>query len=132
MTRSCADSLSTNFLHMETNNNYCLADGTFNFNNALNCFQICIKQPLVLQHGQATCTSYIFPPPVRGRSKGNLSNFMFFIYFNLLYSSSNTASHHSFDVSSPGTSTARCANQLSGAAPCQCFTSAGMTTTSPG
>lgn len=53
-------------------------------------------------------------------------------YFNALYSPSATGSHHSVDVSSPGTSTAKCANQLSGAAPCQCFTPAGMTTTSPG
>ena len=36
------------------------------------------------------------------------------------------------EVSSPGTSTARCENQLSGAAPCQCLTSGGMFTTSPG
>ena len=53
-------------------------------------------------------------------------------YFNLLYSSSVTDSHHSFEVSSPGTSTARWLNQLSGAAPCQCFTSAGMLMQSPG
>lgn len=53
-------------------------------------------------------------------------------YFSLLYSSSETGSHHSFDVSSPGTSTARCWNQLSGAAPCQCFTLAGTLIQSPG
>lgn len=39
-------------------------------------------------------------------------------HFNLLYSSSVTDSHHSLDVSSPGTSIARCENQLSDAAPC--------------
>ena len=42
------------------------------------------------------------------------------------------ASSHSVDVSSPGTSIARCENQLSSAAPCQCFTLAGMFTQSPG
>ena len=41
---------------------------------------------------------------------------MLLYYFNLPYSSSVTGSHHSLDVSSPGTSTARCENQLSGAA----------------
>lgn len=53
-------------------------------------------------------------------------------YFNLPYSSSVTGSHHSLDVSSPGTSTARWLNQLSGAAPCQCLTSAGILIQSPG
>ena len=33
-------------------------------------------------------------------------------YFNFPYSSSDTASHHSFDVSSPGTSTAKCEYSL--------------------
>ena len=51
------------------------------------------------------------------------------IYDNFPYSSSETGSHHSLAVPSPGTSTARWANQLSGAAPCQCFTSGGITTT---
>ena len=36
------------------------------------------------------------------------------------------------DVFSPGISKARCANQLSAAAPCQCFTLAGMCMMSPG
>ena len=58
--------------------------------------------------------------------------FLSLIYFSFPYSSSDTASHHSFEVSSPGTSTARCENQLSGAAPCQCFTSAGILMQSPG
>lgn len=53
-------------------------------------------------------------------------------YFILLYSSSLTASCHSLDVFSPGISKARCANQLSFAAPCQCFTLAGMWMTVPG
>ncbi len=48
------------------------------------------------------------------------------------YSSAETGSSHSLEVLSPGTSTARCANQLSLAAPCQCLTPAGMMTTSPG
>ena len=53
-------------------------------------------------------------------------------YFSLPYSSSETGSSHSFEQFSPGTVNARCANQLSGAAPCQCFTPVGMFTTSPG
>ncbi len=53
-------------------------------------------------------------------------------YFNLSYSSSVTGSSHSLDVSSPGTLNARCENQLSAAAPCQCFTLAGIWITVPG
>ena len=53
-------------------------------------------------------------------------------YFSFPYSSSDTGSSHSLEVSSPGTSTARWANQESGAAPCQCLTPAGIFTTSPG
>lgn len=53
-------------------------------------------------------------------------------YFILLYSSSLTASCHSLDVFSPGISKARWANQLSFAAPCQCFTLAGIWMTVPG
>lgn len=53
-------------------------------------------------------------------------------FSNRLYSSSVTGSSHSLEEFSPGTSKARCANQLSAAAPCQCFTLAGMWTTSPG
>ena len=49
-----------------------------------------------------------------------------------LYASSVTASSHSLEQPSSGTSMARWENQLSGAAPCQCFTSGGMLTTSPG
>ena len=49
-----------------------------------------------------------------------------YIYFSrAAYCSSSTGSSHSFEVSSPGTSTARWANQLSLAAPCQCLTLAG-------
>ena len=53
-------------------------------------------------------------------------------YFILLYFSSHTASCHSLDVFSPGISKARWANQLSFAAPCQCFTFAGIWMTVPG
>ena len=53
-------------------------------------------------------------------------------YFSFSYISSVTVSHHSDDVSSPCTSIARCENHSSGAAPCQCFTSAGILTQSPG
>ena len=53
-------------------------------------------------------------------------------YFNLLYCSSSTGSSHSTLASLPGTSMARCWNQLSAAAPCQCLTPAGIFTTSPG
>lgn len=52
-------------------------------------------------------------------------------YFSFPYSSGSTPSHHSLLVPSPGTSRARCWKAESGAAPCQCFTSGGMFTTSP-
>lgn len=48
------------------------------------------------------------------------------------YVASSTGSSHSLDAFTPGTSMARWLIQLSGAAPCQCLTSAGMLTTSPG
>ena len=48
------------------------------------------------------------------------------IYGSWLYSSSVTGSSHSLEVFSPAISKARWANQLSAAAPCQCFTLAGM------
>lgn len=54
------------------------------------------------------------------------------IFYSSEYSSSPTASSHSFAVSSPGHSTAKCENQESFFAPCQCFTPGAMTTTSPG
>ena len=53
-------------------------------------------------------------------------------YFSFSYISSVTVSHHSDDVSSPGTSIARCENHSFGAAPCQCFTFAGILIQSPG
>jgi hypothetical protein len=54
------------------------------------------------------------------------------ICYNLSYSSSLTGSHHSFFVSSPGTSITIWLNHESFLAPCQCFTLAGIVTTSPG
>ena len=56
----------------------------------------------------------------------------FQVYFSLSYSSSLTGSSHSLLWFSPGASMAKWANQLSAEAPCQCFTLAGMLTTSPG
>ena len=50
---------------------------------------------------------------------------------SLSYSLSATGSSHSLLVFSPGTSMAICENQLSAAAPCQCFVLAGISTTSP-
>ena len=49
-----------------------------------------------------------------------------------LFIANVTFEHHSFDVSSPGTSTAKCENQESFLAPCQCFTSAEIVITIPG
>ena len=54
------------------------------------------------------------------------------VYFSFPYCSSSTGSSHSAFPSFPGTSMARCWNQLSHAAPCQCLTPSGMFTTSPG
>lgn len=62
----------------------------------------------------------------------SLKGFGAFPYFSLLYSSSVTGSSHSLEVPSPGISKARWANQLSLAAPCQCFTPAGIWMTVPG
>ena len=53
-------------------------------------------------------------------------------YASAAYSSSATGSSHSFDAPSAGTAMATCENQLSDAAPCQCFVSGGMLTASPG
>ena len=53
-------------------------------------------------------------------------------YFRLPYCFSSTGSSHSFEPFSPGTSIAKCENQLSGAAPCQCFTPVGIFIQSPG
>jgi len=50
----------------------------------------------------------------------------------LLYISSVTGSHHSLDVSVPGTSTAIWLNHESFLAPCQCLTLAGIVITTPG
>ena len=56
----------------------------------------------------------------------------FLCYRSFPYASSETGSHHSLLAFSPGTSMATWENQLSQAAPCQCLTSAGMVTASPG
>lgn len=48
--------------------------------------------------------------------------YMTYDYFSTPYCSSSTGSSHSLKPFSPGTSTARWENQLSGTAPCQCFT----------
>ena len=53
-------------------------------------------------------------------------------YFSFSYCSSSTGSSQSALPSLPGTSMARCWNQLSAAAPCQCLTPSGIFTTSPG
>ena len=45
--------------------------------------------------------------------------------YSFAYSSGSTGSSHSLEASSPGTSTDRCENQPSAAAPCQCFTPSG-------
>lgn len=73
--------------------------------------------------------SVLAVPPLSGKHflRHSLSS-----YFSFSYISSVTVSHHSDDVFSPGTSIARCENHSFGAAPCQCFTSAGILTQSPG
>ena len=48
------------------------------------------------------------------------------------YASPSTGAHHSVEQPSPGASSATWENQLSLAAPCQCFTPAGINTTPPG
>ena len=53
-------------------------------------------------------------------------------FYTVPYCISSTASGHSFEQFSPGTSIAICENQLSGAAPCQCLTLTGMLMQSPG
>lgn len=53
-------------------------------------------------------------------------------YFSTPYCSSFTGSSHSLEPFSPGTSMARWENQLSGAAPCQCFTPTGIFMQLPG
>ncbi len=54
------------------------------------------------------------------------------VNYKALYSSSLTSSHRSLEVFSHGTSTAICENRESFLAQCQCFTFAGITTTSHG
>lgn len=71
-------------------------------------------------------------PDARQRKATNGASSTIACHLSLSYSSSVTGSSHSFEVSSPGISKARCANQLSEAAPCQCFTPAGIWMIVPG
>lgn len=70
---SYADSLSTNLFSVEADRNDRFADRAFNFNNALYCLRIRVKQPFIF----TTWTSHmhflhIFSPPARGQPKGNV------------------------------------------------------------
>ena len=70
---SYADSLSTNLFSVEADRNDRFADGAFNFNDALYCLRIRVKQPFIF----TTWTSHmhflhIFSPPARGQPKGNV------------------------------------------------------------
>lgn len=71
---------------------------------------------------------------MRNGVKKQVSRKMFpgYVLIHPAYSFSDTASHHSLEQSTPGTSIARWENHSSGAAPCQCFTSTGMLIQSPG
>ena len=68
-----ADSLSTNLFSVEADRNDRFADGAFNFDDALYCLRIRVKQPFIF----TTWTSHmhflhIFSPPARGQPKGNV------------------------------------------------------------
>lgn len=70
---SYADSLSTNLFSVEADRNDRFADRTFNFNDALYCLRVRVKQPFIF----TTWTSHmhflhIFSPPARGQPKGNV------------------------------------------------------------
>ena len=70
---SYADSLSTNLFSVEADRNDRFADRAFNFNDALYCLRIRVKQPFIF----TTWTSHmhflhIFSPPARGQPKGNV------------------------------------------------------------
>ena len=80
---SYADSLSTNLFSVEADRNDRFADGAFNFDDALYCLRIRVKQPFIF----TTWTSHmhflhIFSPPARGQPKGNVKltvgNFFYF------------------------------------------------------
>lgn len=82
--RSYADSLSTNLFLVEADRNDRSADGAFNFDDALYCLRIRVKQPFIF----TTWTSHmhflhIFSPPARGQPKGNVKltvgNFFIFL-----------------------------------------------------
>ena len=71
--RSYADSLSTNLFLVEADRNDRSADGAFNFDDALYCLRIRVKQPFIF----TTWTSHMhflhfFSPPARGQPKGNV------------------------------------------------------------
>ena len=70
---SYADSLSTNLFSVEADSNDRFADRTFNFNDALYCLRVRVKQPFIF----TTWTSHMhflhfFSPPARGQPKGNV------------------------------------------------------------
>ena len=70
---SYADSLSTNLFSVEADRNDRFADRAFNFDDALYCLRIRVKQPFIF----TTWTSHmhfqhIFSPPARGQPKGNV------------------------------------------------------------
>ncbi len=77
------------------------------------------------------CAYFTIFRQCRVEAKATRSGLRAFHLVAAAYASSSTGSHHSFEVSVPGTSSAMCWNQLSGAAPCQCLTLAGMFTVSP-
>ena len=81
---SYADSLSTNLFSVEADRNDRFADRTFNFNDALYCLRVRVKQPFIF----TTWTSHMhflhfFSPPARGQPKGNVKltvgNFFIFL-----------------------------------------------------
>lgn len=69
----CADLLSTNFFLVEADCYHRFADGTLNFDDALYCCRICVKQPFIFTTW--TCHMHFLhfiSPPVRGQLKGNV------------------------------------------------------------
>ena len=85
---SYADSLSTNLFSVEADRNDRFADGAFNFDDALYCLRIRVKQPFIF----TTWTSHmhflhIFSPPARGQPKGNVKLTVgnFFLFSSALF-----------------------------------------------
>lgn len=98
---------------------------------------VIVKGEVVADHGVHTGArlgksirdrSYCQPLICRGWQYGRAD----MAHGSCLYASSETGSSHSLEAFSAGISTARWANHLSGAAPCQCFMPGAMCTTSPG